>query len=478
MIPNVFRFESFVLVGEWIDHVNELYDVFACRGATNQAFDAKGNHLGPAAANPRYTWDQDNYLASADTNQDGTQDVEYEYDALGRRVKKTIDDDVTLYVSRQHPIQGRDRGQVLAEYEYTSGTGVSPVGNADILSASSPQLARKYVYGEYIDEPLMLITVSWAEKLKDPRDINSGTELTATETKYYYHHNANYNVAAMTDSSQTIKEQYRYTAYGQILTITTNNIGNPYNFTSRRYDPETGLYYNYGCYYDAIQGRRLNRDRLEYADSLNTYQWLTSSPLTQTDPTGLESCSNLGEIRVSAPASEPAPGRPRIGLTAGALSGNPDEEKIKLLGLAAAEAILIGSGPIETAVQGLASGTLGLSSAEFASLYKKILQMRAKIWIRVSCERCSCVGMWWWERLEWEETDFYWYECDLTKPSRIKVPPHQRRQQSINERYGNILGNADNNVMDLRAVGKKNAVRIVYGECRYQAVLEGKKKCK
>jgi RHS repeat-associated protein len=190
------------------------------------------------------------------------------------------------YISRQHPIQGRDRGQVLAEYEYTL-EALGVLGANESAASTTPQLARKFVYGDYIDEPLMLITVTWTEKLIDPKDEKLGTELTATETKYYYHHNANYNVAAMTDhQTAAVVECYRYSAYGQITTITTNNIGNPYNFTSRRYDPETGLYYNYGCYYDPIQGRRLNRDRLEYADSLNTYQWLISSPLQTLDPAG------------------------------------------------------------------------------------------------------------------------------------------------------------------------------------------------
>jgi RHS repeat-associated protein len=90
----------------------------------------------------------------------------------------------------------------------------------------------------------------------------------------------------MTDSSQTIKEQYRYSAYGQITTITTNNIGNPYFFTSRRYDPETGLYYVYARYVDPDQGRPIGRDPLEYINGPNTYQWLISSPLQTIDPTG------------------------------------------------------------------------------------------------------------------------------------------------------------------------------------------------
>jgi hypothetical protein len=55
-------------------------------------------------------------------------------------------------------VQGRDRGQVLAEYE-DGGSGYS--------------LVRKFIYGTYIDEPLAMIDVD------------------TSETLYYYHHNNN-----------------------------------------------------------------------------------------------------------------------------------------------------------------------------------------------------------------------------------------------------------------------------------------------
>ena len=96
------------------------------------------HHLSPAgeAALP----------STYDTTQDGTADVTYAYDALGRRVSKAIGATTTVYVSALN--------QEVAEYE--NGT-----------------LKRKYVFGSYIDEPLMMVTVSGGG-----------------EAKYYYHANA------------------------------------------------------------------------------------------------------------------------------------------------------------------------------------------------------------------------------------------------------------------------------------------------
>ncbi len=48
---------------------------------------------------------------------------------------------------------------------------------------------RSYVYGSYVDEPLMMV-------LRD--------------RKYYYHSNHLYSVAALSDSTGAVKERYRY----------------------------------------------------------------------------------------------------------------------------------------------------------------------------------------------------------------------------------------------------------------------------
>ncbi len=54
---------------------------------------------------------------------------------------------------------------------------------------STPALARKFIFGTYLDEPLALIDVD------------------TSETIYYYHRNNNFNIVAITDSSGKVVER-------------------------------------------------------------------------------------------------------------------------------------------------------------------------------------------------------------------------------------------------------------------------------
>ncbi|MDJ0731221.1 MAG: RHS repeat-associated core domain-containing protein [Crocosphaera sp.] len=68
-------------------------------------------------------------------------------------------------------------------------------------------------------------------------------------------------------------------------------IDNPYLFTGRRFDQETGLYYYRARYYDADQGRFISRDPLGYLDGMNLYEYVGSNPINSVDPLGLaEGC--------------------------------------------------------------------------------------------------------------------------------------------------------------------------------------------
>jgi hypothetical protein len=57
-------------------------------------------------------------------------------------------------------------------------------------------------------------------------------------------------VIAVSDSVGRVVEKYQYAVYGNPLILNQNNkqlteskYGNPYMFTGRRFDTETGLYY-------------------------------------------------------------------------------------------------------------------------------------------------------------------------------------------------------------------------------------------
>jgi RHS repeat-associated protein len=112
----------------------------------------------------------------------------------------------------------------------------------------------------------------------------------------------NGSVAALVDSNGAIQEGYKYTAYGQptILagagndgnwftsdddTSSTSSVGNPYLYTARRMDDETGLMYFRFRMYDAATGRFISRDPIGYRDGMSLY--LAYFAPSRTDALGL-----------------------------------------------------------------------------------------------------------------------------------------------------------------------------------------------
>jgi len=63
-----------------------------------------------------------------------------------------------------------------------------------------------------------------------------------------------------------------------------------YKFTGKPVSQTTGLYYEYGRWYDPTLGRFISQDPvagfLSDPQSLNPYVYVENSPTTYTDPTG------------------------------------------------------------------------------------------------------------------------------------------------------------------------------------------------
>lgn len=64
-------------------------------------------------------------------------------------------------------------------------------------------------------------------------------------------------------------------------------VTNPYQYTGRDYDPETGLRYYRGRYYDGGTGKFINEDPIGFAGGANFYAYAGSSPTNFIDPSGL-----------------------------------------------------------------------------------------------------------------------------------------------------------------------------------------------
>ena len=162
----------------------------------------------------------------------------YLYDPFGRREQKTVGAAITKY--------GYDGTSIIEEYD-----------NAGTRTA-------RYVYGPGIDEPITM-----------DRGAN----------RYFYHFDGSGSVIALTGTCGVISERYTYSPYGE--SSSTSATGNPYRYTGRELDAETGLYYYRARFYSPSLGRFLQPDAIGYADNLNLYAYVGNDPLNLRDPTGL-----------------------------------------------------------------------------------------------------------------------------------------------------------------------------------------------
>jgi RHS repeat-associated protein len=233
-----------------------------------------------------YMYDEENRLVLVVRNSDSAMVGQYQYDALWRRVQKIANPSGTPTTTR---------------YFYDDARIIEEQNTAGATQAT-------YVYGNYVDEVLTM-------------DRGGQT--------YYYHQNALWSVEAITDTTGSVVERDSYDAYGFPTTL-PSAIGNPYLFTGRQLDPESGIYFYRARYYDPIKGRFLQRDPADYLDGMNLYEYVRGRPTFATDPTGLQEKCCIEKDKLNAPA-EPTGKKVKIDKGAnGNFIGETVYEKFKM----------------------------------------------------------------------------------------------------------------------------------------------------
>ncbi len=101
---------------------------------------------------------------------------------------------------------------------------------------------------------------------------------------YYYHPDEQLGTALITDETGTIKNQYRYDAFGAGLEV-SEELPNRIRYTGQQYDEVTEQYYLRARYYNPILGRFLQEDVYQ-GDGLNLYAYCRNNPVVYYDPSG------------------------------------------------------------------------------------------------------------------------------------------------------------------------------------------------
>src|SRR5712692_512732 len=107
---------------------------------------------------------------------------------------------------------------------------------------------------------------------------------------YAYHADGLGSIVGLTDVNGNVAASYTYDSFGN-LTASTGTVTNPYRYTAREFDTETGMYYYRARYYLQGVGRFASEDSVRYAGGRNFYVYVGNEPTSLLDPLGLKPCT-------------------------------------------------------------------------------------------------------------------------------------------------------------------------------------------
>jgi RHS repeat-associated protein len=172
--------------------------------------------------------------------------VSFKYDPAGRRIQKsfTTGANPPTTTTTNYIYDGDN----LIEETNAAGTAVA-----------------RYEQTQNIDEPLAML--------------RSG----ATS---YYHADGLGSITSLSNAAGSVIQTYTFDSFGK-QTASSGSLVNPFQYTARESDTETGLYYYRARYYDPSTGRFLSEDPIGFKGGMDFYSYVHNTVPNVADSFGL-----------------------------------------------------------------------------------------------------------------------------------------------------------------------------------------------
>lgn len=194
---------------------------------------------------------------------------------MGRRVKKSL--------SQYNGTDWTETSATLFVYD-----GWNLIQELD-GTQTTPTVQKSYAWG-----------LDLSQSLQGAGGVGGLLAMTDGTSIYLYCYDGNGNVSQMIDASGSLVANYQYDPFGKaIYSDGLLKDNNPFRFSTKYADAETGLYYYGYRYYLPEIGRWLSRDPIGEEGGLNLYSFLHNSSINTFDPLGLIDVSLIPNIMIN-----------------------------------------------------------------------------------------------------------------------------------------------------------------------------------
>jgi RHS repeat-associated protein len=219
------------------------YDAIITAGPTtvNPQHDPDGNLVNDGTK--RYVWDAENRLIEVRQATGDALIASYRYDSMSRRIYKQ-----TTALAPQgagEAVFVYDGWNLVCEYS---------------ISNNQASVTRAYTWGLDLSGSLQV-----SGGVGGLLAIENKTFGSSLQGVYYPLYDGNGNVLATLEdsgSSTSVADAYHYDPFGKTF-LSVGDSDNPFRFSTKYFDQETGFYYYGYRYYDPVTGRWPSRDPIE-----------------------------------------------------------------------------------------------------------------------------------------------------------------------------------------------------------------------